>query len=275
MRRVGVIVMMSGMTIVAGGAGSAGGEAAATQSGTVGAVAPEAGVASRNGASGERQRLAEENRRIVTAAFDRWAAGGTSFFDEVLSPSVVWRIEGSGRSAGVFRGRAEFVEKAVRPFTSRLSVPVRPIEVRVFVDGDHVVAHWEGRAVARDGGEYRNRYAWIFRMDGGKAVEVWAFLDLAPYEDVLRRIPAPKEQASAPHPYVGMWVTDDGHIRHELLANGRYDEARGKRQSAYQGRYEIIGTHIEYWDDTGFTADGEFVDESTLHHGGMVFRRWR
>lgn len=75
------------------------------------------------------------------------------------------------------------------------------------------------------------------------------------------------------HPYVGMWVTPNGHIRHELLPNGRYDEARGKRESAYRGRYEVRGKHIDYWDDTGFTADGEFVDENTLHHGGMVFRR--
>ncbi|AEF21195.1 MULTISPECIES: Atu4866 domain-containing protein [Pseudomonas] len=75
------------------------------------------------------------------------------------------------------------------------------------------------------------------------------------------------------HPYVGMWVTDDGQIRHELLPNGRYDEARGTRESAYQGRYEVSGTHIDYWDDTGFTADGEFVDQNTLHHGGMIFRR--
>jgi hypothetical protein len=73
--------------------------------------------------------------------------------------------------------------------------------------------------------------------------------------------------------YVGMWVTDDGYIRHELLPNGRYDEARGSRQSAYRGRYEIKGNHIDYWDDTGFTADGEFVDDNTLHHGGMIFRR--
>jgi hypothetical protein len=74
------------------------------------------------------------------------------------------------------------------------------------------------------------------------------------------------------HPYVGLWVTDDGHVRHELLPNGRYDEARGTRESAYRGRYEISGTHIEYWDDTGFTADGDFVDADTLHHGGMVLR---
>ena len=70
--------------------------------------------------------------------------------------------------------------------------------------------------------------------------------------------------------YVGMWVTKDAYIRQELLPNGRYDEARGDKKSAYQGRYEIKGNHIDYWDDTGFTADGEFRD-GVLYHGGYVF----
>lgn len=74
--------------------------------------------------------------------------------------------------------------------------------------------------------------------------------------------------------FIGMWVTADGHIRHELLPNGRYDEARGNRKSAYQGRYTITGKHIDYVDDTGFTADGEFID-GVLHHGGMLFYRER
>lgn len=77
----------------------------------------------------------------------------------------------------------------------------------------------------------------------------------------------------AEHPYAGMWVTDDGRIRHELLPDGRYDEARGNRESAYRGRYEVTGNLINYWDDTGFTADGVFIDQNTLHHGGMTFRR--
>lgn len=75
------------------------------------------------------------------------------------------------------------------------------------------------------------------------------------------------------HPYVGMWATADGNVRHNLLPNGRYDEARGSRESAYRGRYKVTGSYIEYWDDTGFTADGTFVDADTLHHGGMILRR--
>jgi hypothetical protein len=76
----------------------------------------------------------------------------------------------------------------------------------------------------------------------------------------------------ATHPHLGMWVTEDGHIRHELLPNGRYDEQRGSRKSAYQGRYWVLGDRIWYLDDTGFTADGQFRGEVFLH-GGYVFRR--
>jgi hypothetical protein len=83
------------------------------------------------------------------------------------------------------------------------------------------------------------------------------------------------ETMTKQHPYVGMWVTADGHIRHELLPDNRYDEARGTRKSAYQGRYEINGSHIDYWDDTGFTADGTFVSNDELHHAGMILYRER
>ncbi|MEU3306570.1 Atu4866 domain-containing protein [Nocardiopsis sp. NPDC055551] len=75
------------------------------------------------------------------------------------------------------------------------------------------------------------------------------------------------------HPYVGLWVTADGHIRHELLPEGRYVEARGSRERAYTGRYTVTGTHIDYVDDTGFSADGDFVEANTLHHAGMVLTR--
>jgi Agrobacterium tumefaciens protein Atu4866 len=74
------------------------------------------------------------------------------------------------------------------------------------------------------------------------------------------------------HAYTGMWVTADGHIRHELLPNGRYVEARGACERAYAGRYNVTGSHIDYRDDTGFAADGDFIND-VLHHAGMIFYR--
>ncbi|MFD1470426.1 Atu4866 domain-containing protein [Hymenobacter caeli] len=88
----------------------------------------------------------------------------------------------------------------------------------------------------------------------------------------MKQAPPQPNSSAAPHPYVGMWVTVDGHIRHELLPNGRYDEARGTRKSAYQGRYALTGDHIDYVDNTGFTADGDFRRD-VLYHAGMVLYR--
>ncbi|WP_431900721.1 Atu4866 domain-containing protein [Nonomuraea sp. bgisy101] len=75
-----------------------------------------------------------------------------------------------------------------------------------------------------------------------------------------------------PHPYVGMWVTADGFIRQELLPNGHYDEARGNRQSAYTGRYTVTGNHIDYVDDTGFTATGDIRDGVLFHELLVLYR---
>ena len=74
-------------------------------------------------------------------------------------------------------------------------------------------------------------------------------------------------------PSVGMWMTQDGRIRHELLPDGRYDEARDGRAHAYQWRYRITGNHIDHTDDTGFTADGDFVAADVLHHAGLVMKK--
>jgi hypothetical protein len=130
------------------------------------------------------------NERIVSRAFARWAAGGSGFFEELLAPDVVWTIKGSGPSAGVYRSRRDFLDRAVRPFGSRLARPVRPTVRDIWSKGDKVVVHWDGQGTARDGLAYRNSYVWIFRMRGGRVAEATAFLDLVPYDDVLRRITA-------------------------------------------------------------------------------------
>ena len=99
-----------------------------------------------------------QNERIVSQAFERWAAGGTGFFQDVLSPDVVWTIKGSGPSADVFRGRQNFIDRAVTPFGSRLSRPVRPTVRDIWSAGNKVVVHWDGKGMARDGHPYSNSY---------------------------------------------------------------------------------------------------------------------
>ena len=65
------------------------------------------------------------------------------------------------------------------------------------------------------------------------------------------------------------WVSPDGHVRQTLLPDHRYEEMRDGHV-VYRGRYRLSGQHIEYWDDAGFTADGDFVN-GVLHQGGTAF----
>jgi ketosteroid isomerase-like protein len=136
--------------------------------------------------------LEQRNKETVAAAFGRWAAGGTGFFEEILAPDVAWTIPGSSPVAGTYTSRNDFIARAVRPFARRLAGPIKPTVRNVWADGDHVIVHWDGAGTAGDGQPYNNSYAWIFRMKDGKATEVTAFLDLVPYDEVLRRVPLPE-----------------------------------------------------------------------------------
>ncbi|WP_306391598.1 nuclear transport factor 2 family protein [Telluria beijingensis] len=132
---------------------------------------------------------AQINKEAVGKAFAAWAAGGQTFFDDMLAPDVVWTIKGSSLSAGVHRGKQALIDKAVKPLSTRLQRQIRPTIRNLWTDGDHVIIEWDGEAVAKDGKPYRNSYMWIFRMQDGRATEVTAYLDLAAYDDVLRRVP--------------------------------------------------------------------------------------
>lgn len=63
------------------------------------------------------------------------------------------------------------------------------------------------------------------------------------------------------------------------ISNGIFLKQRGVRDNGAQfnGRptrtkTPVCGKHIEYVDDTGFTADGDFRD-GVLYHAGMVLYR--
>lgn len=129
------------------------------------------------------------NREIVRKAYEAWAAGGSTFFDDLISKDVRWTIRGSGPVARTYVGRDAFIQEASAPLTARLAGPIKPTIRHLLADGDVVIAVWDGEAVARDGKPYSNNFVWVFRMADGKAVEVEAFLDLERYNEVVRRVP--------------------------------------------------------------------------------------
>ncbi|QCI66181.1 Atu4866 domain-containing protein [Phreatobacter stygius] len=113
------------------------------------------------------------------------------------------------------------------------------------------------------------------RFNSMFAASVASLMSAGPELAIAETVPAPAATRSAAptgQTVVGMWVTANGFIRLELLADGRYDEARGQRRSAYRGRYEVRGPQLHFVDDSGFTASG-IISNGVLSVGGDEFRR--
>jgi len=211
----------------------------------------------------------KEAKEIVAFQFEKWKDGEASFF-ELLSDDVVWTVSGKSPVSGKYKDKADFIKHAVNPIHSKLKTPLQPELISLTSDTLYVWLHFKAKATTVDNIIYENTYVWKMQLKDKKIINCIAFLDTYELTDLMN----PKETImnktiEETKDYIGMWITKDGLIRHELLANNRYDEARGNRKSAYQGNYKITKNHIDYKDDTGFTADGEFKD-GILYHGGMI-----
>ena len=164
----------------------------------------------------------------------------------------------------------------IDPWVSWFGIfPDASCEVRsLVVLGDHVIAQGIGRGTHKgdfnspagllkpSGVAMQVNFCDVYKLRDGRIERADSYFDFYGLLMQLRTMEATKG-------YIGMWMTADGQIRHELLPGDRYNEGRGKRNNAYQGNYTVTGNHIEYLDDTGFSADGDFRD-GILYHAGMV-----
>lgn len=120
--------------------------------------------------------IAQSNAALVRQAFAAWREGRGSLFD-LLHEDVEWVVAGTSPVSGRYGSRQAFLEQAVAPIGARLATPIAPEVRQVLAQGDAVVVLWDGMAARRDGGIYRNSYAWHLVFDGGRIVRATAFLD--------------------------------------------------------------------------------------------------
>lgn len=133
----------------------------------------------------------DANRTAIAERFNAWRNGSGSPYD-ILADDAKWTIAGNSLASKTYPSKEAFLGEVVQPFNARMQSRLIPTVRRLYADGDTVVAHFDAEGTARDGGPYRNSYAWILRMDGGKIVEATAFFDAVAFDDFWRRVtPAP------------------------------------------------------------------------------------
>lgn len=119
---------------------------------------------------------AEIKARIL-AAFEAVSAGKTRPYLDLFSDDVVWRVTGTTRWSGTYRGKGALVNDLLLPVSTRLDGPFRATVRRIVVEGDLVVVESKGENLTKSGKRYDNEYCWVCRMKDGKLTEVTEYLD--------------------------------------------------------------------------------------------------
>lgn len=123
----------------------------------------------------------EQVRRAFTALE---AGDGSHFFDHVAA-DVDWTVEGTHPLAGRYHTKQELRQRTFDRLSRVLPGGAHLRVTHVLLSGDWAVVELESRTTARNGLPFDNHYCWLTRFEGGKIVEVRAYLDSALVQRVL------------------------------------------------------------------------------------------
>jgi ketosteroid isomerase-like protein len=124
---------------------------------------------------------------LARQAFNDWM-NGTGYVADLFSPELTWEIVGHSAASAKYSTAQEFQDKVLTPFAQRFKPEeqFRPVKMRGFyVDGDTVIAFWDGAGTTIVGSVYENTYVWIMTFRDGQIVDSTAFYDSISFEEGL------------------------------------------------------------------------------------------
>jgi ketosteroid isomerase-like protein len=126
------------------------------------------------------------NKRLLQDVFAETAKGNGRPFVEAMSEDVTWTIIGSTQWSKTYRGKKAVLKELLGPLNAQLANGNTITAHRFIAEGDHVVVEGRGHNTTKTGKPYQNTYCWIFRLNGGKVVELVEYADTALIESALQ-----------------------------------------------------------------------------------------
>lgn len=131
-----------------------------------------------------------DNRQLMEKIFARLAEGDGRLFVEHLADDVVIRVTGQYSWSRTFNGKATVLRELYGYLGTLLQGKQRTVAHRFIADGDTVAVEARGDMVTKGGVPYCNEYCLVFRLVGGKIVEMREYCDSLLTETVLGPYPA-------------------------------------------------------------------------------------
>jgi hypothetical protein len=118
----------------------------------------------------------DEAIRVVETALRAFNGGDAAAFLELIADDVQFWMNGRHLFSGPVDGKPAFLELVGR-VNAGLSEPIRLDVLNRIAAGEWVVIEAQGTAVTAGGAPYRNRYCMLWRVAGGKIVELKEYND--------------------------------------------------------------------------------------------------
>lgn len=128
---------------------------------------------------------AAENKKLLQDIYAALAWGDRKPFGAAMADDFVWIVPGQSAWAGEWRGKAAVARDLTTPLFARFADRYTNTALRFIAEGDTVVVECRGKVMTKSGKRYDNVYCNIFRLTGGKLVELVEYMDTALAERVL------------------------------------------------------------------------------------------
>lgn len=128
-----------------------------------------------------------ENKRLVESFFEAGNKGDLDRCLELLDDRVTWTNIGSTKFSGTFEGKDVLVKDLMGPVFGKLKAGIRSTLQNIVAENDCVVVQSQGHAETLDGRPYNNTYCHVFRIYGGRVIEVTEYMDTELATSVLDR----------------------------------------------------------------------------------------
>ncbi|UAB77584.1 nuclear transport factor 2 family protein [Erythrobacter sp. SCSIO 43205] len=119
----------------------------------------------------------EQNRALISKAFEGLAKGDPSHFMPLFDESIEWRVVGSSAWSKRAVGLDAVVRDLVEPLFARFAGPYLTTPELIIADGEHVAVQAKGNAETLEGVRYDNEYCFVFTLKGGKIIKVVEYMD--------------------------------------------------------------------------------------------------
>ena len=127
-----------------------------------------------------------DNKALIRDIMDARARRDPGPFIAAMADDFVWRITGSTAWSGEYVGKADVLERLMKPLRGQFTAPNSLTLSRIIAEGDYVVAECRGNATTLAGELYANTYCFVIRVADGKMRELTEYMDTALVERVLR-----------------------------------------------------------------------------------------